>query len=53
MRADLGFTMVTPSTAGLFAAACAVLLTIAAMTAVPAWIHTRLPAGTVLKTDSV
>ncbi|MEU5103505.1 FtsX-like permease family protein [Streptomyces sp. NPDC021354] len=44
-------TQVTPPGSWLLTAALAVLLAIAALTALPAWVHTRSPAGRVLNTE--
>jgi putative ABC transport system permease protein len=45
-------TMVTPPAAWLLTAALAILLAIGALTALPAWAHTRSPAGRVLNAES-
>ncbi|NUS88919.1 MAG: ABC transporter permease [Streptomyces sp.] len=44
-------TQVTPPGSWLLTAALAVLLAIAALTALPAWAHTRSPAGRVLNAE--
>ncbi|MFI1851433.1 FtsX-like permease family protein [Streptomyces sp. NPDC020480] len=44
-------TQVTPPGSWLLTAALAVLLAIAALTALPAWVHTRSPAGRVLNAE--
>ncbi|RKN45597.1 ABC transporter permease [Streptomyces hoynatensis] len=46
-------TQVTPPGLWLLAAACAILLAVAALTALPAWLHTREPAGRVLGAAAV
>ncbi len=43
--------VVTPPASWLAAAAPAVLLAVAALTALPAWLHTRSPAGRVLNAE--
>ncbi|MBQ1119915.1 FtsX-like permease family protein [Streptomyces sp. B15] len=43
--------VVTPPGSWLAAAAAAVLLAVAALTALPAWLHTRSPAGRVLDAE--
>jgi len=43
--------VVTPPGSWLAAAAPAVLLAVAALTALPAWLHTRSPAGRVLNAE--
>ncbi|WP_242891172.1 FtsX-like permease family protein [Actinomadura litoris] len=43
--------MVTPPTTWLLTAALIILLTVAALTALPAWLHTRTPAGRALNAE--
>ncbi|MEV6260345.1 FtsX-like permease family protein [Streptomyces sp. NPDC051784] len=45
-------TMVTPPGAWLLTAALGILVTIGALTALPAWFHTRAPAGRTLRTEA-
>ncbi|MEU9357035.1 FtsX-like permease family protein [Streptomyces sp. NPDC048301] len=45
-------TMVTPPGAWLLTAALGILVTIGSLTALPAWLHTRVPAGRTLQTET-
>ncbi|MEV1205999.1 ABC transporter permease, partial [Microbispora rosea] len=45
-------TPITPPGSWLLTAALAILLAVAALTALPAWAHTRVPAGRVLTMEA-